>query len=111
MSVSRREFTTMEKQQIDDVVDHLLATRQNVKKEELRAVVELVLASGGKVVTGYDGDGPWCGTSLNGRPPKPGGLIDSLTAKGFTVKLFPYGIPFIDEAFIEISRGTVESAT
>jgi hypothetical protein len=34
-----------------------------------------------------------------------GGLIDNLVEKGFTVKLFPYGIPVIDEAFLQIGRG------
>jgi hypothetical protein len=95
----------MDKQNIDQVVDHLLATRQNISKTELRAVVELVQASGGQVVASFDDDGPWCGTRVPGRPPKLGGLIDNLTAKGFTVKVFPYGIPVIDEAYLQIGRG------
>jgi hypothetical protein len=32
----------MDKQNIDEVVEHLLATRQSVSKAELRTVVELV---------------------------------------------------------------------
>ena len=95
----------MDKQNIDQVVEHLLANRQNVSKAELRAVVELVHASGGQVVASYDEDGPLCGTRVPGRPPKLGGLIDNLAAKGFTVKVFPYGIPVIDEAFLQIGRG------
>ena len=95
----------MEKQNIDQVIDHLLATRQNVSKADLRAVVEVVHASGGQVIASYDEDGPWCGTRVPGRPPKLGGLIDNLTAKGFTVRVFPYGIPVIDEAFVQIGRG------
>jgi hypothetical protein len=85
----------MDKQNIDEVVDRLLATRQNVSKAELRAVVELIHAGGGQVIASYDEDGP----------PKLGGLIDSLTAKGLTVRVFPYGIPVIDEAFLQIGRG------
>ncbi len=95
----------MEKQNIDEVVERLLATRQNVSKAELRKVIELVHAAGGQIVSAYDEDGPLCGTRVPGRPPKLGGLIDSLIEKGFTVKLFPYGIPVIDEAFLQIGRG------
>jgi hypothetical protein len=95
----------MDKQNIDEVVERLLATRLNVSKAELRSVVELVHAAGGQIVSAYDEDGPLCGTKVPGRPPKLGGLIDNLVAKGFTVKLFPYGIPVIDEAFVQIGRG------
>lgn len=94
----------MDKQNIEQVVEHLLANRQNVSKADLHTVVELVHANGGQVVAGYDDDGPLCGTRVPGRPPKLGGLIDSLAAKGFTVKVFPYGIPVIDEAFLQIGR-------
>jgi hypothetical protein len=105
IAFSEEGVVVMDKQNIDEVVEHLLATRKNVAKAELRSMVELVVASGGRVVSGYDEDGPWCGTRVPGRPPKVGGLIDNLTEKGFTVKLFPYGIPFIDEAFLQIGRG------
>lgn len=95
----------MEKQNIDQVIDHLLAARQNVSKADLRAVVEIVQASGGEVIASYDEDGPLCGTRVPGRPPKLGALIDNLAAKGLTVRVFPYGIPVIDGAFVQIGRG------
>ena len=95
----------MEKQNIDEVVERLLAARLNVSKAELRTVVELVHAAGEQIVSDYDEDGPLCGTRVPGRPPKLGDLIDNLVAKGFTVKLFPCGIPVIDEAFVQIGRG------
>jgi hypothetical protein len=94
----------MEKQNIEQVVDNLLASRQNVTKEELRAVVELVLNAGGEVVAAYAEDGPWCGTRFGGRPPKLGEVIDTLTAKRFTVKIFPFGIIDPDGAYVQIGR-------
>jgi hypothetical protein len=95
----------MDKQNIDHVVDHLVATRKDVSKDELRAVVELVHAHGGQVISGADDDGNWCWTRVPGRPPKFGGLIEGLASKGYTVKLFPYGIPVIDEAIVKVGRG------
>jgi hypothetical protein len=50
-------------------------------------------------------DRNWTDWTAVEKPPKLGGLIDNLAAKGFTVKVFPYGIPVIDEAFLQIGRG------
>ena len=94
----------MSKQEPDKVVEQLLAAKQPVSKAELRSVVDAVLANGGSVVSSYDEDGPYCGTTVP--HPHIGTLVGALSGKGYTVKVFPYGIPVIDGAFIQVGRGS-----
>ena len=95
----------MSKQNPDQIVDHLLSAKKPVSKAHLRAVVDLVLAQGGTVVTGYDDDGYYCGTRVPGHV--VGNLVGQLTTQGLAVKVFPYGIPVIDEAFLQIGPATI----
>jgi hypothetical protein len=99
-----KESSRMSKQNPDQIVDHLLSAKKPVSKADLRAVVDLVLAQGGTVVTGYEDDG-YCGTRVPGHV--VGNLVGQLTAQGLTVKVFPYGIPTIDEAFVQIGPATI----
>jgi hypothetical protein len=92
----------MEKQTVDQVVEHLLAKRVTASKADLRAVVELVQSHGSQVIAGYDEEGPYCGTRVPGAPPKIGGLIEGLSAKGIPLRLFPYGIIQIDEVLVKV---------
>jgi hypothetical protein len=93
----------MPKQEPDKIVEQLLAAKQPVSKAELRSVVDAVLANGGAVVSSYDEDGPFCGTTVP--HPHVGSLVGALSGKGYTVIVFPYGIPVIDNAFIQVGRG------
>lgn len=96
----------MAKVEPDQVVERLLAAKEPVSKAELRSVVDLVLAQGGTVVNGYDDDGGYCGTTVPGHHVGP--LVGQLVGKGLVVKVFPYGIPVIDGAFLQIGRPGAE---
>jgi hypothetical protein len=89
----------MSKPNTDQIVDHLLSAKKTVSKADLRAAVDLVVAGGGQVVGGFDDDG-YCGTRVPGHHVGP--LVGQLVGKGFTVKVFPYGVPVFDEALVQI---------
>jgi hypothetical protein len=92
----------------EDIVQHLLARKNRVTRQELRELVKLAQSHEAEFVgvSSFGGDEPddWCGTVVvrGPRPPKLGSLIEGLVQARWVVEVFPYGIPVIDRFRIDV---------
>ena len=91
----------------EELVERLLARRHRVTREELRELVKVARGSGGEFVQassfGAEDPDDWCGTMhFKGPRPKLGSLVELLAERGWMVRVFPYGIPVIDQVLVDI---------